>query len=94
VICTDVLEHVENPVEVVGELVGYATKFLFCTISCRPSDPKKKLLDGRGLHISLYHPDWWREQFAFAMKDSTLLLELHFDIEELGVPFDSGRLPR
>lgn len=79
VICTDVLEHVENPKEVVQELLDYAEKFLFCTISCRHSNDKKRLLDGRGLHISVYPPDWWRPLFV---KDG-LKIELRFDIEEL-----------
>lgn len=82
VICTDVLEHVENPEEVLGELFAYATKFLFMTISCRPSNDKKKLPDGRGLHISVFPPEWWRERIA-GLDRSGLIVETRFDVEEL-----------
>jgi hypothetical protein len=60
VICTDVLEHCEEPEKVIAELIGYASKFLFIAISCIPSAPKKKLPDGRPLHICIQSPDWWR----------------------------------
>lgn len=82
VVCTDVLEHVENPEEVIQELIGYAGKFLFCSISCLPSEPKKKLLDGRGFHISIYPPEWWRDKFAKYM-NKDIRLELRFDVEEM-----------
>jgi hypothetical protein len=82
VICTDVLEHVENPDEVLDELFGYADRFLFMTISCRPSNENKKLLDGRGLHISVFPPHWWRERIALRTRDG-LLVETRFDVEEL-----------
>jgi len=81
VICTDVLEHLERPEEVIAELIGYADKFLFCSISCRASNEKKCLLDGRGLHISVYPPAWWRERIIAPH----LKVELHFDVEELGL---------
>jgi len=90
VICTDVLEHVEKPEEVIKELIGYASKFLFCTISCRDSEGQKKLLDGRGVHISVYPPEWWRERFIAPH----LRVELRFDIEELGIPYEGRCLPR
>ena len=61
VVCTDVLEHVENPEEVISELIGYARKFLFCSISCKPSKPSKRLPDGRPVHITLHPPEWWNQ---------------------------------
>lgn len=78
VICTDVLEHVENPESVIKELIGYADKFLFCSISCRPSNEKKRLLDGRGLHISVFPPAWWRERIVAPH----LRVNLRFDVPE------------
>jgi hypothetical protein len=72
VICTDVLEHVEDPEPVIAGLIGYATKFLFLAISCKPS--KKKLPDGRSVHISVHPPEWWREKIK-----TDLRLELRFD---------------
>ena len=62
VICTDVLEHCEDPEAVIADLVGYAEKFLFIAVSCLPSGPRKKLPDGRPLHICLHPPAWWRER--------------------------------
>lgn len=62
VICTDVLEHVENPDAVIAELIGYAKKFLFLAISVRESPPKKKLLDGRPMHIQVHPPQWWADR--------------------------------
>lgn len=82
VICTDVLEHVENPEEVLDELFAYANKFLFLTISCMPSDPKKKLPDGRGVHISIFPPEWWRERIAKRCRGG-LVVETRFDVEEI-----------
>lgn len=62
VICTDVLEHCEDPEAVIAELIGYASKFLFLAISCKPSPSKKKLPDGRPLHICVHEPQWWRDR--------------------------------
>lgn len=76
VICTDVLEHVENPEQVIAELVGYARKFLFCSISCKPSKPHKRLLDGRPVHITLHPPEWWMAQF----EDCAVPFYLRFDV--------------
>lgn len=64
VICTDVLEHVEDPEACVKDLVQYPLKVMFVQVSCVPSDmsnPKRRLLDGRPLHISIYPEEWWRE---------------------------------
>lgn len=64
VICTDVLEHVEDPGWAVKDIFSYPTKAAFIQISTVPSDlsnPKRRLLDGRGLHISIYPEAWWIE---------------------------------
>lgn len=61
VINTDMLEHIERPdlPEILDELIGYVTHhgFLFLGISCRPT--RKKLPDGRDVHVTVEHPDWW-----------------------------------
>lgn len=75
VICTDVLEHVENPEEVISWLIGYARKFLFLSISVKESGPKKKLPDGRPFHICVHPPEWWRERISAPH----LRVELRFD---------------
>lgn len=78
VICTDVLEHVENPEQVIGELLDYADKFLFCSISCRESAPQKRLPDGRGFHITVHPPSWWKERIF----SERLKIVLKFDVPE------------
>jgi hypothetical protein len=74
VICTDVLEHCEEPEKVIAELVGYATKFLFVDVSCQRSG-HKKLPDGRPLHITVHPPAWWRERIK-----ADIPVILHFDV--------------
>lgn len=75
VVCTDVLEHVEDPEAVIAELIGYARKFLFLAISVKESGPRKKLPDGRPFHICVHPPEWWRERIVAPH----LRLELRFD---------------
>lgn len=77
VICTDVLEHCEEPEKVIAELIGYATKFLFIDVSCQHSPKKKKLPDGRPLHISVHPPAWWRERIK-----ADIPVILRFDVDE------------
>lgn len=74
VICTDVLEHCENPEKEIAELIGYATKFLFIDVSCIEAG-HKKLPDGRPLHISVHPPAWWRERIK-----AEIPVILHFDV--------------
>jgi hypothetical protein len=59
VVCTDVLEHCpEEDIDwIVGELFGYANKFVFCTVACYPA--KKKLPSGENAHITIKKPGWW-----------------------------------
>ena len=72
VICTDMLEHIEEKdvVRVLDDLVGYATKFLVLGISCKPEQPQdtKRLSDGRGVHVTVRPPEWWRAQIELALK--------------------------
>ena len=76
VICTDVLEHVENPEVVIAEVLGYARKFVFVSVSCQESHPKQpKFSDGSSLHISVHPPQWWRDRIK-----TDLLLDLRFDV--------------
>ncbi len=63
VICVDVMEHIEEAdVErVLTEVIGYAKKFVIFHIACRPSK-RKKLPDGRDVHVTVRKPDWWRRK--------------------------------
>jgi len=59
VICTDVMEHLCDPIETADEIFGYASKFVFMTIACIPSPPQKRLPDGTPFHICVEKPEWW-----------------------------------
>jgi hypothetical protein len=63
VISTDVLEHIEerDVDDVLADVCGYATRFVFLAICCRPSK-HKTLPDGRNLHVTLRPPEWWRQR--------------------------------
>ena len=62
VICTDVMEHLVDPIATSEEIFGYATKFVFMTIACIPSAPQKKLPNGVPFHICVQPPNWWLER--------------------------------
>lgn len=79
VVCTDVLEHVEDPEAVIADILGYATKFALIAISCKPSPPKKKLPDGRPLHIQVHEPQWWKDRIK-----ADFPVYLRFDVDEAG----------
>lgn len=68
VICTDVMEHIaEDDVdEVLADIFSFVgdwqddehRSFAFFAIACRPSK-KKRLPDGRDVHLCIKHPNWW-----------------------------------
>lgn len=65
VICTDVLEHIEEEhlPEVLRDIFAYANAdgepFVFLAICCRPAC--KQFADGRNFHFTVKPSDWWRE---------------------------------
>ncbi len=63
VVCTDVLEHCpeEDVHWIVGELFGFARRFVYCTISCRLA--VKQLPTGENAHITVHPPQWWQSIF-------------------------------
>lgn len=63
VICTDVLEHCpEQDLEwIVGELFGYAARFVFASIASFPAN--KRLPSGENAHTTIRPPEWWRALF-------------------------------
>jgi len=64
VVCTDVLEHVEeDKIEaVLDHLCGLTRKVLFVVISL--VETAKTLSDGRQAHILLREPPWWKSRLA------------------------------
>jgi len=81
VICTDVLEHVENPEAVLRELFWYAKNFVFMTISLQNSPERKNLPDGTPLHISVFPKEWWMDKIKSLSNGIKYIV--HFDLEEL-----------
>lgn len=96
VLCVDVLEHIEaaNIPAVLDELFAYVDEggFLFLVISCRPT--KKKLSDGRDVHVTIEPPSWWIAELARAAgrKEHRVRLAAHFDVaghfDEPEVPWE------
>jgi len=61
VISTDVLEHCpeEDLLWIVGELFGYAERFVFATVACYPA--RKRLPTGENAHCTIRPARWWAE---------------------------------
>jgi hypothetical protein len=66
VISTDVLEHCpkEDIGWIVGEMFGYAEKFVYAVIACYPA--VKRLPNGENAHCTIEPPEWWAERFKAA----------------------------
>ncbi|MHB1086132.1 MAG: hypothetical protein ACYCZ0_00095 [Minisyncoccota bacterium] len=64
VIATDILEHIaeEDVDTILADIFGYATRFVFLVICCRPA--KKLLPDGRNAHLCVKPPEWWDERIS------------------------------
>lgn len=86
VICTDVMEHIEerDVSTILSELVAYteAGGFIFLSISCRPT--KKKLPDGRDVHVTIRPPSWWIEK----LKAQVTLSEIDGDPVRIWAAFE------
>ena len=70
VICTDVLEHCpEDDIPwILGELFGYATKFVFANVACFPA--RKKLPSGGNAHCTIKPVKWWEDQLERAARSN------------------------
>lgn len=66
VICTDVLEHcpAEDMPWIVGELFGYAERFVFANVACYPAG--KTLPNGENAHCTIQPVSFWKEIFESA----------------------------
>lgn len=67
VLCSDVLEHIpeEDVDEFIENLFGYAKKFVWASVCCRPA--AKTFPDGvTNLHVTLHPLDWWADRFEVA----------------------------
>lgn len=59
VVCTDVMEHCpeEDLPWILGEIFGYAERFVFVTIARYPAE--KHLPNGENAHITIKPAEWW-----------------------------------
>lgn len=66
VVCTDVLEHVEEPLvpAVLAHLAQLTRRQLFVVVSTVTTE--KTLSDGRSAHITVHPRDWWLVKFSAA----------------------------
>jgi len=72
IICTDVLEHIEEA-DIDGlldDLFGFSADigFVFLAIACRPAK-RKRLPDGRNVHVTIKPPTWWDAKLAKYQRD-------------------------
>jgi hypothetical protein len=88
VLCCDMLEHIEEGDldEVLGDVFSFASvrepparSFVFAAINCGPSH--KKLPDGRGVHLTVKPPAWWRGKIERFAREG-LIIETAFDVGE------------
>lgn len=82
VICTDVMEHIsEHDVDaVLDDIFGFlpmrgdgGTSFAYFYIACRPAK-KKKLADGRNVHLTVKEPSWWAGKFTARQRKGLVIL--------------------
>ena len=67
VICTDVMEHIEEKdvSGILADIFGFvdleARAFVYFCIACRPAK-RKRLPDGRDVHVTIKPPAWWNRK--------------------------------
>lgn len=66
VVCTDVLEHCpeDDMPWIVGELFGYAERFVFANVACYPAG--KTLPNGENAHCTIKPLPYWKALFESA----------------------------
>ena len=77
VICTDVIEHVDEKDAdwILEEIFSYSRKFVLLTIAC--SKAFKTFKDGRNVHVNVKTPEYWKEK----------LLQLHAKHPHLNIHY-------
>jgi hypothetical protein len=85
VISTDVLEHCpeEDMPWIIGELFGYATRFVFANVACFPA--RKHLPNGQNAHCTIRPLKWWRQLIEqVARAHPGVLYEFRLQLDERG----------
>ena len=81
VICTDVIEHIdENDCDwILDEIFSYGKKFVYVTIACYKA--LKTFDNGKNVHVNVQDPDYWKEKLnKIHEKYSYLNVYSHFDV--------------
>ena len=62
VICTDVIEHIdENDCDwILDEIFSYGRKFIYVTIACYQA--LKTFDNGKNLHVNIQEPEYWKKK--------------------------------
>lgn len=86
ILCADVMEHIAEAdvPAVLDDIFGLLSPeagFVFFVIACRPAK-KKRLPDGRNVHLTVKAPDWWREQLDAAKERAGADVEVKVEWDE------------
>jgi hypothetical protein len=62
VICTDVIEHIDEKDcdWILDEIVSFSKKFVFISIACYKA--LKTFTNGRNVHVNVQGPEYWKEK--------------------------------
>ena len=86
VICTDMLEHIEEAdvPRILADILSLAGKFIVLGISCRPETKDvKQLSDGRGVHVTVKPPKWWAAQIrAVKRADNSIVVYCIYELPD------------
>lgn len=100
VFSSDMMEHIaEYDVDAVLEDIFSFVEddhagFVFIALGCTPS-PKKRLLDGRNVHLTIKPPAWWHERLTAATerrRHHNLRVELACELDLGGFTIDRMRI--
>lgn len=78
VICTDVMEHIEedDATRILYDVVRFADRFVFFSICCRPGS--KLLPDGRNVHLTLWSEKKWQRAIDSTPRRPGVVIEVRF----------------
>jgi len=81
IICTDVMEHIEEAdvPKILDDIFSFVPGpgFVYFYIACRPTK-RKRLPDGRDVHVTIKPPVWWAEQVSGYHRED-LIIRMKFD---------------
>ena len=89
IICTDVMEHIEEADvdKVLADIFRFAADhgFVFFVIGIDPSH-RKKLPDGRDVHVTIKPPEWWDAKLAKYQRDGLTIRAVYEKAKKARLP--------